>query len=324
MEKIIREFEQSLPAMALDLLGELSRAASEQEVFEKIRMVFDLLFAPGQILFAEIEEEGRPRVRPLSGPPETHEPSVVGRRMEEALLHNRVVREADGFLIRMAARSNVIRGLAVRGIAFPQYLERYVQIVQPIADVCSLAIDNARGYEKLKDSESRLRELATTDSLTRLANRTHFMEKAEQEVRRAGRYDTAFTLILMDVDHFKQINDTYGHPAGDTVLAGLAALCSRQLRSSDLFGRIGGEEFAAGLIEADLGQGLEVADRIRQCIAGSSFDGRGRKVRCTVSIGVAAFTGPSDTLDTILIRADEALYQAKHQGPNRVVAAGEP
>ena len=315
--------EQADFAMALDLLGDLPKAASEQEAFEKTRTVFDMLFAPGQILFAEIEQGGRPRVWPLSGPPEGFDPSAVGRRMAEALQHNRVVREADGFLIRMAARGHIIRGLEVRGIAFPQYLDRYVQIARAIGDVCSLAIDNARGYEKLKDSENRLRELATTDSLTGLANRAHFMEKAEQEVRRAGRYGTAFTLIIMDVDHFKQINDTYGHPAGDAVLTALAALCSRQLRSSDLFGRIGGEEFAAGLIEADLGQGLEVAERIRQYVAEQPLEGRGRKVGCTVSIGLAAYTGPSDTLDTILIRADEALYQAKHQGRNRVVAAGE-
>lgn len=315
--------EQADFAMALDLLSELPKATSEQEAFEKTRAVFDMLFAPGQLLYAEMAEEGRPQVWPLSGRAESFDPSAVGRRMAEALQNNRVVREADGFMIRMASRSHVIRGLQVRGIAFPQYLDRYVQIAQAIADVCSLAIDNARGYEKLKDSENRLRELATTDSLTRVANRAHFMEKAEQEVRRAGRYDTAFTLIIMDVDHFKQINDTYGHPSGDGVLAAIAAHCARQLRSSDLFGRIGGEEFAAGLIEADLGQGLEVADRIRQCVAEASFEGRGKNVHCTVSIGVAAFTGPSDTLDTILIRADEALYQAKHQGRNRVVAAGE-
>ncbi|MCF8038642.1 MAG: diguanylate cyclase [Desulfohalobiaceae bacterium] len=318
-----RRQEQADFAMTLDLLSELHKATSEQEAFDKIRTVFDMLFAPRQIVYAEIEAGNPPRVWPLSLGKNSFEPVPAGRRMTETLQNKRLVRSKDGFTIRMASREHVIRGLEVRAVAFPEYLDRYIQIAQAIADVCGLAIDNARGYEKLKDNENRLREMATTDSLTGVSNRAHFMEKAGQEVQRSMRYGTAFTLIILDVDNFKQINDTYGHPAGDSVLIAIAGLCSRELRSSDFFGRIGGEEFAAGLIETNQAEGLEAAERIRQSVAEHEFEGGTKRIRCTVSIGVAAYTCRSDTLEILLKRGDDALYQAKRQGRNRVVTAGE-
>jgi len=312
--------EQADFAMALDLLSDLPKATSEKEAFEKTLTVFNMLFAPKNILYAEIEQGEAPRVWLLSGNSRAFDEMEEGRRMARALQENRLIRSERGFTLRMASRENLTRAIAVRDIAFPEFLERYVQIAQAIADVCGLAIDNARSYERLKENEKRLREMATTDGLTGVGNRAHFMEQAAQEIRRAERYNTRFALIILDLDHFKRINDTCGHPSGDAVLKALVALCTAQLRDLDLFGRIGGEEFAAGLIDADLEQGLEAAERIRRNLAEHSFEGEARGIKCTASLGITAYAGSGDSLEQMLRRADNALYQAKARGRNQVAA----
>lgn len=312
--------EQADFAMALDLLSELPKATSEKEAYEKTLTVFNMLFAPKRIVYGEIEQGEAPRVWLLTGDSHGFDEKEEGRRMARVLQENPLILPGRGFTLRMASRENLTRAISVRDIAFPEFLERYLQIAQAIADVCGLAIDNARSYERLKENENRLRELATTDGLTGVANRAHFMAQAEQEVRRAERYKIPFALIILDLDHFKRINDTCGHPSGDAVLKALAVLCTAQLRELDLFGRIGGEEFAAGLIEADLEQGLEAAERIRKSLAEHSFEGEARGLQCTASLGVTAYAGPGDSLEQMLRRADNALYQAKARGRNQVAA----
>jgi diguanylate cyclase (GGDEF)-like protein len=212
--------------------------------------------------------------------------------------------------------------MEVQSVAFPQYLDRYAHIAQAVADVCGLAIDNARSHENLVENQKRLHLLATTDSLTGAANRAHFMEKAKDEITRARRYNTGFALVLMDVDHFKQINDNLGHPAGDAVLKAIAAICGAELRDSDFFGRVGGEEFAAICCNAGLEQGLAAAERMRQSIAFHDFKTEPETLRCTASFGVTVWTGPQDSLAQMFKRADTALYQAKNQGRNRVETGG--
>jgi diguanylate cyclase (GGDEF)-like protein len=316
--------EQADFAMALDLLSELPKASSESEAFSKTRSVLDMLFAPRQIVYTEIEAGKPPKSRVLAGDPEKIDLTRICRRMADNLQNSRLVRSENGFVLRMASRENVFRGLEIGNLAFPEYMDRYVQIARAIADVCSLAIDNARSYQKLKESEMRLREIATTDGLTGVDNRAHFMEKAEREVCRSGRYEGKFTLMLMDVDHFKQINDNHGHPAGDAVLRRIASLCSQAMRGSDLFGRIGGEEFAAGLVETDLSSGIAAAERIRKAIASHRFERGAEGIRCTASFGVTAFAGKGDSLEDMLKRADIALYRAKNRGRDRVVTMPGP
>lgn len=311
-------------AMVLDLLSDLPKASSEKEAFEKTVSVFHMLFAPRTIVYGEFEKGEAPRIWRLSGN-ETSDHSRSGAdRMKKALENDRVIYSEHGFMLRMASRENMIRGLDVRDITFPEYVDRYGQMARAVADVCGLAIDNARSYQKLKENENRLREMATTDSLTRVDNRAYCMEKMEHEIIRAARYGTEFTLLILDVDYFKEVNDTYGHPTGDAVLKDIAGVCVRALRENDLFGRIGGEEFAAGLVETDLAHGFSAAERIRKNIASHSFKGDDQAIKCTVSLGITAFAGPGDTLEQMLKRADEALYQAKEQGRNRVVSAPPP
>ena len=183
-------------------------------------------------------------------------------------------------------------------------------------------------YRNLKQSETALRQvlqevqkLAVTDSLTGLLNRRHFFELAEHELRRAKRYSRPLSAIMLDVDHFKQINDTYGHTVGDEVLREVAQVCMKETRNVDVLGRYGGEEFVIVLPECEAHAAREVAERLRQSIAELSMSTPEGPVQVTASLGVSSLSSPSTTLDALISAADTALYSAKRGGRDNVVSA---
>ena len=126
---------------------------------------------------------------------------------------------------------------------------------------------------------------------------------------------------MLDVDHFKHINDSHGHPAGDEVLRRIAAACRGMLRDEDLTGRLGGEEFAVALVQAPLQAAVAVAERLRKTIGALDMAHEGKVLKATVSIGVAEFGGVADTLSKLVSQADVQLYAAKHAGRNRISSA---
>jgi diguanylate cyclase (GGDEF)-like protein len=158
---------------------------------------------------------------------------------------------------------------------------------------------------------------AGTDELTGLANRREFLARATREVTRAQRLDRPLAFMLLDIDRFKTVNDTYGHPVGDTVLREVAARCQAGIRAIDLLGRIGGEEFAILLPETPLALATQVAERVRQAVANQPIATARGDLTVTISIGVAAGAGLD--LPALLARADAALYAAKAGGRNCVV-----
>jgi diguanylate cyclase (GGDEF)-like protein len=165
-------------------------------------------------------------------------------------------------------------------------------------------------------------ELATTDSLTGVYNRRTFKDLAEPILSRARRTRGAVSLLLLDLDHFKRVNDTHGHLSGDEVLAGFARLAKSCLRKEDLLARYGGEEFVMLLPGTSEAAAIALAERIREEVADAALAGGHEKLRITVSIGVAGESGEHlATLETLLGRADEALYAAKAKGRNCVVTS---
>jgi diguanylate cyclase (GGDEF)-like protein len=165
----------------------------------------------------------------------------------------------------------------------------------------------------------QLKAAADTDWLTSLPNRRRFMDCLVRELSRARRFNKRVSLLLLDVDHFKSINDTYGHPIGDAVLVGLARVIAQGHRVYDTIGRLGGEEFAVLLPELTDEDAHRVADRLRIAVEASPF-GELAPGRVTVSVGVSSGPrGALDTLEAVYKRADEALYKAKQTGRNRVV-----
>ena len=172
-----------------------------------------------------------------------------------------------------------------------------------------------------KALERELTRLATTDPLTTAANRRHFLSQAEQEMERAGRYDRRLGVVMIDIDHFKAVNDGYGHAAGDAVLVAVAAACRTLLRDVDCLGRIGGEEFALLLPETSLVGASEVAERMRQAIAATQVSVGDHVLHVTASLGAAERSDSDASFDVLLARADAALYRAKASGRDRVELA---
>ena len=259
--------------------------------------------------------------------------AILGR------LHTGMVYGLGGFMYYFILPLVLFQGLSLRlnllytvlAAALPQVLagaglvqgfhqSHYIVLIWPAAFVTAAAQTAfARSYLKRYTSELRLELASNTDSLTGVSNRRHFLPLLTQEMGRCRRFRHPLSLLMLDIDRFKRVNDAFGHPTGDVVIQRVAEACRAHSRDSDVVARLGGEEFAVLLPEAGLQGALVYAERIREDVEGLVLQGPGRaEVRCTVSIGAAEF-GPFDvTEDDLLRRADAALYQAKDAGRNRV------
>ncbi len=170
----------------------------------------------------------------------------------------------------------------------------------------------------LKEAEAKLVEMATTDPLTGILNRRRFLELAGRELSLAVRHGNPLSLLMMDVDHFKSINDNHGHDAGDEVLMSLVRLTSEVLRDSDVFGRLGGEEFAILLPQTSGTAAEQAAEKIRVHVMDSTIRHNDKNIQITVSIGISNITKDVNSVEALMKDADEALYGAKDSGRNRI------
>ena len=184
-------------------------------------------------------------------------------------------------------------------------------------DLSMLALQAAEALVRTRLYEQTER-LATTDGLTGLLNRRTFNAQLERRMREAQRYRRPLSLLLLDVDHFKQVNDTHGHPAGDAVLRGVARIAQKEARETDIVARYGGEEMALVLPETDARGALVIAERIRKVVAAAQHPTEQGALKVTMSIGVATWPGGGDSPEALLESADKALYRAKQAGRNRV------
>jgi diguanylate cyclase (GGDEF)-like protein len=172
---------------------------------------------------------------------------------------------------------------------------------------------------RLVMDELELRLVATTDSLTGVMSRRAFLEAAERDVARAHRHGHNLSCLLLDLDHFKRINDAHGHAAGDKALQVVTTLLKRDLRTEDYLGRIGGEEFVLMMPMTDVDQAFDVGDRLRERVMENRIAFGGRTINLTMSVGIAALCPGDRSVHDMLARADEALYAAKLGGRNRAV-----
>lgn len=177
-----------------------------------------------------------------------------------------------------------------------------------------------RAYIQEKDAKEMVAYLANIDPLTKSLTRRQFFHIAETEFLRFSRYHRQLSLLVLDADHFKNINDTYGHYAGDLVLRSLSLVILEQKRAQDTFGRLGGEEFGLLLPETNLEQARAVAERVLKACAQTPCNVDGNPIYSTVSIGAAEATDQDESFEDILRRADRLMYKAKEAGRNRVVA----
>ena len=186
-------------------------------------------------------------------------------------------------------------------------------VLELIAVQVAIKIDLGQAHDKIN-------KMATTDGLTELANHRTFQHGFEIMLHRAQRQGSALTLVLCDLDFFKKINDTHGHPFGDHVLKAVSKVLSAAARKLDLVARYGGEEFAIVLEGAAEEGGRQMAERIRGEVEALALSHQHKDLKVTISMGLAVYRQDGDNKDELISRADQALYRAKHEGRNRVVA----
>lgn len=222
-----------------------------------------------------------------------------------------------------------------------------VALLTALASQAAIALENADLYTRLRDLNAKLEEkveertadlvaanerlsvlnkeleqLSITDSLTQIFNRRFFMERIRQETKRVHRYGSSVSLLMMDIDHFKKVNDTYGHLAGDVVLAGVAGIIKQRLRETDVLARYGGEEFVLLATPMEMNGAVALAERIRALVEASEIPYDGKRIRVTISIGVSSWEPTlKDNFEELVRLADDALYGAKEEGRNRVRSA---
>ena len=172
------------------------------------------------------------------------------------------------------------------------------------------------------DFQQKMYDRALRDEPTRAYNKRHFLDRLPSEIAFARRHGTPLSLLMIDIDHFKEINDLYGHVAGDYVLSTLAGIITGALRAEDLFVRYGGEEFCVLCRSATLDNAHALAERLRGMVETCAFVSGGRNIRVTVSVGVASWSDAADDGEQLILDADAALYEAKGSGRNRVVVRG--
>ena len=240
----------------------------------------------------------------------------VNRLMPEAdaQRHNDYIRRVSTGDSRAMSSSREVMGLRKDGSQFP--IE--VTVAEARDGESLVHIGVVRDISERRAFEQQLLALATTDSLTGALNRRAFLETGEDVFRRSVRYRHPLSVLAIDVDHFKRINDTFGHPIGDEVLIDLVSRIGENLRETDVFGRFGGEEFVVLLSEADEQRAIEVADRLLSVIrAADRVSMEGTPVRYTISIGIASAGEGGLGLNDVIHAADRALYNAKNAGRDR-------
>ncbi len=215
-------------------------------------------------------------------------------------------------LVPMTSHAHTNGLLVAESDEIHSFAERDLQMLSVVARSAALALENSELHKKTE-------ELTIIDELTETYNYRYFVQKLQEEKRRASRYDLALSLIMVDIDWFKKLNDTYGHEVGNFVLRRLSGIIQRCIRDVDIFARYGGEEFAVILPQTQREEAAVIGERIREQVESEVFEARQYgKLKVTVSVGVSSFPENGKSQEELVSVADQALYQAKGEGKNAV------
>jgi diguanylate cyclase (GGDEF)-like protein len=303
-------------AMAMDLLFRITESSSEDEAIDRVFDLFVDLCGPALILLVPIRDgaEGEPVWRPRSD----SEPLEAMKAIRALKGDHGWTPSGKGFVLRIRQANSTVGVLLLDGLAAPDRREEYLNLALAATGVLALAVSNTRIHERLEKSARR-------DELTGVPNRRAVMERLTADLARSARYGEPLALLMFDIDDFKAVNDEFGHALGDQVLSAVARRLQEAVRTYDLTGRIGGEEFLVVAPHTDTRDAEQLAERIRRAVSALPVEtSEGTSVTVTVSGGVAVSFDGTASLDELLSHADEALYWSKHRGRNVISAWSGP
>lgn len=302
----------------------LTKLALQQSELERSERLFRLIADNIHDLVALVDTDGRriynsPSYRKFFGDQELR-PGSDSLKEIHPEDHDRIARIFRETVATGVGQRTEFRFVLSDGSI--RHIESQGSVIQDSQGRVDKVLVVSRDMTERRLAELELQRQARVDYLTGLVNRRHFMDQGEIEVSRAVRYGSALSVVMMDIDFFKEVNDTHGHRAGDLVLQALSRMCVAALRDVDIIGRMGGEEFAVLLPETPLDKAAEAAERLRETIARNGIVIEdGLVLHVTASFGVATSSGQETSMDLLLHQADTALYQAKESGRNRVCIA---
>lgn len=351
--RVIRQAKQEAAtrAVVLDVIRDVTAALSTEEIFDILVRRVSRIFEIERCSMILVDEHGlRGTIVAAHDDPDVGGMTIDLHRYPEI---RQAIRNEAPVLIEDFPRSPLVEDLRPlwesegveidvesvgaipfsfeagrRGVFFlrsgpgePTLTQESVRLASAIVQGAARALNRAAMFKTILSHREQLEILAKTDELTGCLSRRYLMQRLEHELERAARYQRLLGLIILDIDHFKRLNDTLGHTRGDAALRTIGDVLRRSLRSADFVGRYGGDEFLIVLPETGAAGALELAERIRQGIGRRMFDFRGQKLTITVSGGVVAYpeTGVV-AVEELIDCADQALYRAKWEGRNRVVA----
>jgi len=220
--------------------------------------------------------------------------------------------------VRLKIEGRIIGVLTVKAYEKASYKERHLKVLQALAGFIAIALSNSNAHQSLVMANEQIAYMATHDPLTSLPNRMKIMDRLNQELNRSRRYRKALAILFIDLDGFKDINDTYGHQAGDSVLKTIAERLSSGIRATDAVGRLAGDEFLVILTDNCTREiGIQLAENLRNLLS-EKIVFRDEKMKVTASVGLAFYPADGETPETLVNAADQAMYQAKSEGKNRI------
>lgn len=301
--------------LAFDLVARLAQVMNEVELVNELDTILKTLFSPKAVLILSI----------LNGTIDSSYPQNCSQEKIQALYRwvnesneEFFVKESNnGFYLRITYLSETIGAVEIDEIANPENINDVIKLALSIAPIFGLALSKAWIFQKLEEDEELLSHLASTDPLTCLFNRRYFLEAAGIEYNRVKRYGSELSAIMLDIDHFKQVNDTYGHAVGDQVLVEIALLLRKSLRQTDVIARLGGDEFILLLPETPLVMAEALAGRVCKKISETEIHHEGLTFHVTSSLGVITMDETCNDLDEFMVHGDNALYMAKANGRNQ-------
>lgn len=238
--------------------------------------------------------------------------AYVIQRRQPVLVPGEAMKGLPTLAAPISAQQAVVGVLRVGGVpSAKQYSRDDLRLLEILANLASLAMDNCMLFHNVQQNALR-------DNLTGLLTHRAFDDQMEKAILEASRFNQPLSLILADIDHFKSVNDTYGHQAGDVVLQGFAHVMDRNTRPVDIIGRYGGEEFVILLLQTSHADAIQIAEKIRRDMAEQAFEANGRVLTITGSFGVATFPEDATSQQQLFRQADQRLYKAKSGGRNQV------